>query len=299
MERAYEDIKQGEIGAWISIAAYLCLAALKLAVGLSANSEALTADGLNNSTDIIASVAVLIGLRLSRKPPDKDHRYGHFRAETVAALAASFIMFGVGLQVLYTSVTAFQRPSEASHGSAAAWTALFSAIAIFAVYLYNVRLAKRIQSAALMAAAQDNRSDALVSIGAFVGIIGSSLGLSWLDPLTALLVGLMICKTAWGIFRDAAHALTDGFDDQELQAIRSTVRDVPGVEKIIDMKARMHGSYKLVDVTIGVHHLLTVTESHDITEHVEKQIYDSHQISHVHIHIEPYSQTSKKHPQSG
>ncbi|QHW29865.1 cation transporter [Paenibacillus rhizovicinus] len=288
MESAYEDIKKGEKGAWISIAAYLILSAFKLTIGYWTNSEALSADGLNNSTDIIASIAVLIGLRISRKPPDKDHRYGHFRAETVSAMIASFIMFAVGLQVLYQAIGSFRSPHVTSQGSIAAWAAILSAVAIYAVYLYNSRLAKQINSQAMLAAAQDNRSDAMVSAGAFIGIVGAQFGLPWLDPLTALLVGLMILKTAWGIFRDATHALTDGFDDQELQVIKRTIREVPGVEKIIDIKARIHGNNKLVDVTIGVHHLLNVTESHEITEQVEKQMYDQHQISHVHIHIEPF-----------
>lgn len=294
MESTYEDIKKGERGAWISIGAYLLLSALKLTIGQWSGSEALSADGLNNSTDIIASIAVLIGLRISRKPPDKDHRYGHFRAETVSALVASFIMFAVGLQVLFKAATSFDDPPADEQGMIAAATALFSAIFIYGVYRYNERLARSINSQAMMAAAKDNRSDALVSAGAFIGILGAQLGLPWLDPLTALLVGVMICKTAWEIFRDAAHSLTDGFDDQELQVIRDTIREVPGVEKIVDLKARIHGSNKLVDVTIGVHRWLNVEESHEITEQVEKQMMDRHQISHVHIHIEPFEAAAER-----
>lgn len=295
MVNTYEDIKQGEKGALLSIIAYIFLSAVKLTIGYLTGSEALSADGLNNSTDIIASIAVLIGLRISRKPPDKNHRYGHFRAETVAALMASFIMFAVGLQVLYQAVMKFRIPTIESPDIIAAWTALFCAIAIYFVYLYNVRLAKKINSHAMMAAAQDNRSDALVSIGAFVGIIGSQFGLPWLDPLTALFVGLIICKTAWDIFRDSSHALTDGFDHEELQTIKQTILETPGVEKIIDIKARIHGNNKLIDVTIAVDHQLNVGESHEITEHIEKRISELHSISYVHIHIEPFMTGSQSH----
>lgn len=287
MESTYNDIKQGEKGAWLSIIAYIFLSALKLTIGYLTNSEALSADGLNNSTDIIASLAVLIGLKISRKPPDKEHRYGHYRAETVAALIASFIMFAVGLQVLYQSSTKFRNPAVESPDLVAAWTALFCAAAIYFVYLYNIRLAKKINSHAMMAAAQDNRSDAFVSVGAFIGILGSQFGFPWLDPLTAVIVGIIICKTAWDIFRDSSHALTDGFDDEELQTIKETIRDIEGVEKIIDIKARIHGNNKLVDVTIGVDYRLNVNESHEITEHIEQRILELHNISHVHIHIEP------------
>ncbi len=92
----YNDLKLGERGAIISIVAYILLSALKLFTGTITGSEALKADGLNNATDIIESIAVLIGLRLAQKPPDKDHPYGHWKAETVASMVASFIMIAVG-----------------------------------------------------------------------------------------------------------------------------------------------------------------------------------------------------------
>jgi cation diffusion facilitator family transporter len=114
----YQNIRAGERGAWASIAAYLLLSGIKLAAGYVLSSSALTADGYNNLTDIAASAAVLIGLRISRKPPDKDHPYGHFRAETIAALIASFIMAMVGLQVLIDagrSITAGDRPRRIRH----------------------------------------------------------------------------------------------------------------------------------------------------------------------------------------
>ncbi|MDR6551945.1 cation diffusion facilitator family transporter [Paenibacillus qinlingensis] len=292
MENMYDDIKQGEKGAWLSIITYIILSALKLTIGYFSNSEALSADGLNNATDIIASIAVLVGLRISRKPPDKDHRYGHYRAETVAALIASFIMFAVGIQVLYQAFTKFWVERIETPDMVAAWTAVFCAVIMYLVYQYNVRLARKINSHAMMAAAQDNRSDAFVSIGAFIGIVGSQFGLPWLDPITALIVGFIICKTAWDIFRDSTHALTDGFDDAELQTIKKTIREIPGVEKVIDVKARIHGNNKLVDVTIGVDHELNVSESHDITEHIENRMNELHNISHVHIHIEPIEVSS-------
>jgi cation diffusion facilitator family transporter len=138
-----------------------------------------------------------------------------------------------------------------------------------------------------MAAAQDNRSDAFVSIGAFVGIVGSQFGLPWLDPLSALLVGVIICKTAWTIFHDASHALTDGFDVKELEHISKTIKKTPGVEAIRDIKARVHGNNVLVDVTIEVNNMLNVVESHEITEKIEERMLTKHNIEHVHVHIEP------------
>lgn len=284
---AYKQIQEGERGAWVSIIAYICLALFKLGIGYASGSEALSADGLNNSTDIIASLAVLIGLKISRRPPDRDHRYGHFRAETVAALVASLIMVAVGLQVLYLAIRKFWEPIIETPDMMAGWAALFCALVMWGVYTYNVRLANRINSHAMMAAAQDNRSDAMVSVGAFVGIMGAQFGLPWLDPLTATIVGLIICKTAWDIFRDATHALTDGFDEKELESLRQTIERTPGVESIKDIKARVHGNTIFVDVVVQVDNALSVVESHDITETIEERMVEEHNIRHVHVHIEP------------
>ncbi|WP_050180379.1 cation diffusion facilitator family transporter [Domibacillus robiginosus] len=287
METAYEDLKKGERGAWISIAAYLFLSAVKLTVGWIGNSEALKADGLNNSTDIIASVAILIGLRIARKPPDENHRYGHFRAETVASLLAAFIMASVAVQVLISAGQSLFQANHETPDMFTAWTALGAALVMYGVYLYNIRLAKKINSQSILAAAHDNRSDALVSIGAFIGIIGSRLGLGWLDTLTAFVVGLIILKTAWSIFSEASLALTDAFDLDKLKGMQKTVEKVPGVRGVPSIKARSHGNITLVDVVLLVDPDLNVIESHDITEYVEEALLQEHDIRLTHIHIEP------------
>lgn len=283
----YSDIKQSEKGAWLSLFAYILLSAIKLFMGTVSSSQALLADGLNNSTDIIASLAILAGLKISRRPPDSNHSYGHFRAETVAALVASFIMIAVGLQVLYQGVNKFIQPALETPDLVSAWTAAGCAIVMFAVYMYNIRLARRLNSNAMQAVAQDNRSDALVSIGAFIGIVGSQFGLPWLDPLTATIVGGLICKTAWDIFRKATHDLTDGFDANELELMKQTVAKIEGVESIKDIKARIHGNNVLVDTTVLVDSNLNVVQSHDITEEIEDQLKDLHQVANVLVHIEP------------
>lgn len=279
--------KKAERGAWLSIAAYIILSSVKMVVGDIGNSEALRADGLNNLTDIIASVAVLIGLKISQKPPDENHRYGHSRAETIASLVAAFIMISVGIQVLIGSIQSVLNPNETSPSMITAFVALFSAIFMYGVYFYNLKLSRKINSKALYSAAQDNRSDALVSIGAMIGIIGAYFGIGWLDPAAALIVGVIICKTAWDIFKEAALDLTDAFEVEKLMEIEATIRSTPGVKLVKDIKARLHGNQPIVDATIFVEPTLTVIEGHQIAENVEERLLETHQINHSHIHIEP------------
>ncbi|MFM9280364.1 cation diffusion facilitator family transporter [Paenibacillus jiagnxiensis] len=287
MPDVYEEIRRGEKGAWVSIAAYLILSAFKIICGYLLFSSALLADGFNNVTDIVASVAVLIGLRISQKPPDSDHAYGHFRAETVAALIASFIMAAVGLQVLVEAVRSIFEGGKQEPNILGAGVAVISAVVMMGVYLYNRRLARAINNQALMAAAKDNLSDAMVSIGAAVGIIGAQFGLPWLDTVAAILVGLLICRTAWEIFRDSTHTLTDGFDENQLYDLRSTIARTPGVEAIRDVKARVHGNHVLVDVVIEVKPDLSIIEGHQISDKIEERMKKAHNIMHVHVHVEP------------
>ncbi|MGG1368314.1 cation diffusion facilitator family transporter [Priestia megaterium] len=272
MEQRYKDLKMGERGAILSICVYICLSALKLFIGYTTNSEALKDDGLNNTTDIIASIAVLIGLRISQKPADKDHPYGHWKAETVSSLVASFIMAIVGLQVLYEAVTSILEQKTEAPDLIAAWTGIFCAIVMYFVYRYNRDLATKINSQSVMAAAKDNLSDAWVSIGTAIGIIGAQFHLPWLDSVTAVIVGFLICKTAWDIFREASHHLTDGFDEQQLEEYKETILNTPGVKGVKDIKARNYGSSPVVDVSILVNSTLGVGAAHDITTKVERAL---------------------------
>lgn len=286
----HDNLKRGEKGAWLSIIAYVFLATTKLIVANLGDSEALRADGLNNSTDVIASIAILVGLKISRKPPDEDHHYGHYRAETIASLFAAFIMMFVGIQVIYDTCQKMLTGQVSQPDMLTAWTAIGAAIIMFFVYRYNLKLSKQIQSGSLYAAAQDNRSDALVSIGAFVGIIGAQFGVFWLDPLAGLIVGIIICKTAWDIFKDATHTLTDGFDEKQIQKIRLSISKVTEVKKIVEVRGRILGNQAFIDITILVDPNLNVKESHDITVRIENFLAKKHNIKHAHIHIEPYNE---------
>ncbi|MES1038831.1 cation diffusion facilitator family transporter [Peribacillus simplex] len=286
-EEKYNDLKLGERGAIISIIAYICLSIMKLVIGYISDSAALKADGLNNTTDIIASIAVLIGLRLAQRPPDKDHGYGHWKSETIASMVASFIMFAVGVQVLIDAVASMLKGGKESPDIIAGYVGVLSAIAMYFVYRYNKKLAMKINSKAVMAASKDNISDAWVSIGTAIGIFGSQLNMPWLDPLTAVIVGLLICKTAWEIFIQASHELSDGFDENKIHLYKDVITNVNGVKGIKEIKGRNYGNNEVIDVVILVNSTLDIKEAHDIATHVEKVMMKDHGVYDVHVHVEP------------
>ncbi|MFK8794518.1 cation diffusion facilitator family transporter [Planococcus plakortidis] len=287
-QERFDNLKLGERGAMLSIATYIILSIFKLWIGYIAGSEALKADGLNNVTDIVASTAVLIGLKLSQKPADANHPYGHWRAETVASLVASFIIVAVGLQVTYSAVVSVFQDTGETPGLLSAWTAGVSAIVMYLVYRYNKKLAARINSKAVAAAAKDNLSDAWVSIAAVVGIVGAQFYLPWLDPLAALLVGLLIVKTGWGIFWEATHELTDGFDEELIKSFKETALATQGVTQVREIRARNYGNRAVVDITVLVPGDLDIAVAHDISTQVETKLMKRYDISAVHVHVEPH-----------
>jgi cation diffusion facilitator family transporter len=283
-----------EVGAWVSIGAYLVLSSVKLFVGYWANSQALKADGLNNFTDIISSIAILIGLLIAKKPRDENHPYGHSRAEHISSLLAAFIMMTIGIEVLMDAALALKSDKKMVPDAIAAWTAALAACFMFFVYLFNKKLAEQTNSQAIAAAAKDHLSDALVSIGTVIGIIGTHIGVIWLDSLTAFIVGFIICKTAWDIFKEASHTLTDGFDEEKLRQYKQEISKIPGVEQVTDVKARMLGNKVMLDVTVQVSPHLNVVKSHEIADCIEMFMQKHHDVTKTHVHIEPYSTFDEK-----
>lgn len=257
-ETRYEELKRAEKGALLSIIAYLLISFVKLLIGKIAGSEALWADGLNNATDIIASVAVLIGLRLAQKPADEEHKYGHWKAENVASLITSLIMLAVGLQVLYSSVWSLIQGETESPDVLAAIIGVVSAILMYGVYTFNRRLAAQVKSSALLAAAKDNRSNAWTSIGTAIAIFAASFGWGWLDSLTAIVVAVLILKTAIDIFKESAFSLSDGFDQTLVNEYEQVVADFPEVKSVKSIRGRMYGANVFLDIVITMDKYLTV-----------------------------------------
>lgn len=282
------DIKQAEKGAMISILAYIFLAVFKLGVGSYAHSKALSADGLNNFTDAIASVAVLIGLRVSRKPADNEHRYGHWKAENVATLLTSLIMFAVGIQVIGDGIQSMIQGNMDRPNPIAAYVGLFSAGVMYAAYLYNKKLGTKYKSSALSAISKDNFSDMLTSIGTAIAVFTATFNLGWLDTLTSIVIGLVIVKTAIDIFKESTFSLSDGFDRNLLVLYKQDILKIDGIKDVSTIRARTMGANIFLDVTVRMSPDLTVKESHDIVDDMEIYLKETHHIFDIDVHVEPF-----------
>ncbi|MGB3161740.1 MAG: cation diffusion facilitator family transporter [Carnobacterium sp.] len=287
MQNRYDELKRAEKGAIISIVAYIFLSLIKIGVGVTYQSVALRADGLNNLTDVFSSIAVLVGLKLARRPADDNHPYGHWKAETIASLVTSFVMLFIGIQVFYSSFNRLIEGESISPDKITGLVGFLGAIIMLGVYFYNLTLAKKINSDGLKAVAKDNFSDALTSLGTTIAIIGSTLGYVWMDGTMAIIVSFIIIKTGVEIFRDSAFSLTDGFNTEDLDRYKSSVLNLPNVVSVEEIKARKYGANIYVDVTILVDATLTVLQGHQITENVERTLKESYGIIDIDVHVEP------------
>ncbi|HFU4377146.1 TPA: cation diffusion facilitator family transporter [Streptococcus suis] len=287
MNQQIQNLKLAERGAIISISAYIVLSGIKLAAGHIFHSDALTADAFNNISDIIGNVAVLIGLRMAQKPADTDHKFGHWKMEDLASLITSFIMFVVGFQVLYSTFLKIISNQTVEIDMTGAIVGIFSALVMIGVYLYNKSLAKRVHSKALEAAAKDNLSDAVTSIGTSVAIIAAAFNFPIVDKIAAVVITFFILKTAYEIFMESFFTLSDGFDEELLHKYEEDILKLPKVVAVKSQRGRTYGANIYLDIVLEMNPDLSVYESHEITEQVEQLLTLKHGVFDVDIHVEP------------
>lgn len=287
MNNPSKNLKLAEQGALLAIVTYILLSTAKLIAGSMLHSSSLTADGFNNISDIVANIAVLIGLRMARKPADMDHKFGHWKIEDLASLITSLIMFFVGLDVLFETVQKIISKQVTAIDPLGAIVGFISAIIMTVVYLFNKKLAKRANSKALEAAAKDNLSDAITSLGTSIAIIASALNYPLVDQLVAIIITFFILKTAYDIFMESSFSLSDGFDESLLQDYKQAILEIPKITQVKSQRGRTYGSNIYLDIILEMNPDLSVYESHEIADQVEEMLMERFGIFDIDIHIEP------------
>lgn len=266
------------------------LAIIKIIAGIIAKSNAMLADGVHTVSDVITTVAVMIGMRFSTKPEDEDHQYGHEKIEAAVAEMLALVLLFTAVGIGYAGIKAILEGDLGKPGLLAVGAAIFSIVSKEVMYQYTVKAAKQINSTALKADAWHHRSDAFSSIGTLIGIIGARLGFSVLDPLASLVVCILIVKVAIDIFVQAFNQMTDKAAEQSVvDQIMKNIWEVDGVLNIDEVKTRMHGSKFFVDVEIAVDSNCTVGEGHKIAETVHHIIEDNvDNVKHCMVHVNPF-----------
>ena len=282
---------------WVSVGVNLVLSTIQIVVGVFSKSQGLIADGMHSLSDLVADFVVLFANHHSQKEADEDHPYGHQRFETAASLVLGLLLLGVGVGMLWQAALKLENPAEVPKVHVMAlWVAGAALVSKELLFRYMLAVAKRVKSSMLVANAWHARSDAASSLVVGIGIAGNLLGYPLLDPIAALIVGFMVAKMGWSFGWDALHDLMDrAVDEQEVQAIRQTLLDTPGVSGVHDVHTRKMGDMIVVDAHLEVEATLTVEASHDIAVLARQRVLQRHRVLNLMAHIDPWRKPDLDH----
>ncbi len=275
---------------WTSVVVNIVLTTVQLIVGVFSHSQALIADGIHSLSDLLSDFVVLLASHHSKKEADHDHPYGHQRYETAASLVLGGLLLAVGIGMLISAFHKLENPEAipAVH-SIALWVAITALIAKEALFRYMLKLAQKVKSSMLIANAWHARSDAASSLVVAIGIIGNLAGYPLLDPVAALIVGFMVSKMGWEFGWEALHDLMDrAADDEEVEAIRATLRDTPGVLGVHDVHTRKMGDMIMVDAHLEVDAQITVEAGHEIAVLARQRVMQRHRVLNLMTHLDPW-----------
>lgn len=281
----------------VSVLVNLVMATTQIVVGTLAKSQALIADGIHSLSDLVSDFVVLVANHHSQKDADTEHPYGHQRFETAASLAVGALLLAVGMGMVWSALHKLQTPDSIAivHVSAL-WVAGGALVAKELLFRYMLRVAKEVKSGMLVANAWHARSDAASSLVVGLGLVGNLAGYPLLDPIAALIVGFMVGRMGWSFGWDALNDLMDrAVDTQEVQAIRKTLENTPGVVGVHDLRTRKMGDMVVVDVHIEVDAAITVEAGHNIAVAARQAVMLRHRVLNVMTHVDPAHQADADH----
>jgi cation diffusion facilitator family transporter len=265
------------------------LGTIKVFAGIVASSNAMIADGIHSFSDVITTIGVIIGLKLSNKPDDKCHPYGHERIESISSLFLAIMLFGVAIAIGYSGIKNIALGEIKNPGVLAIWAAILSIVVKEWMYFYTIKYANQLNSSSLRADAWHHRSDSFSSIGALIGIIGARMGLPVLDSVAAVIICIIIIKVAYDVLKQSINQLIDASADEKIiNDINEKLHTIDGIRHIDNIKTRQHASKVYVDVEVSVDSKLTVEQGHDIAINIHHGVEENEYVKHCMVHINPY-----------
>jgi cation diffusion facilitator family transporter len=279
----------GERAALVGVVGNIFLSALKFLVGVASGSIAVIADALHSFSDILVSAATWLGIRLSGRPADEEHPYGHGDVEPIVGLLISIVLAIAGFEYARHSLKVLSATPEAPKAMAV-YVTIFAIAYKEAMSRYTLGVASRINSPALRADALHHRSDVYTSIAVLAGVVGAMLGYPSLDPLVGILVSLIIIKIGYDVGRENIRQLMGTAPGPELsRRIEAAVSGIKEVRLIHRIRIHGVGAYYAVDLHVCVDEELPLGKAHAVAHRVQQLILESFpEISSALVHIEPY-----------
>ncbi len=286
------NLKEGIKVSIISIFENIFLSIFKFICGIIGNSNAMISDSIHSLSDVLSTIIVIIGLKLSSKEEDKSHPYGHERIECIASFILSLLLFITGLGIGWIGIKTIFTENYSNikiPTIIALIAAIISIITKEGMYWYTRNIAKKIHSDALMADAWHHRSDSLSSIGSLIGIGGAMLGFKLLDPIASIIICAFIIKVAFDIFKDSVDKMIDkSCSDDFIKKLEQLIFEIDGVISIDSLKTRLFGNKIYIDIEISANANLTLLDSHQIAQNVHDKIENTFcDVKHCMVHMNP------------
>jgi cation diffusion facilitator family transporter len=285
------DLAQGGKVAKRSFLVQLMVGLSEIFMGVFTLSIALIADGIQSFADAGVSLIVWIGMRISRKAPDKQFQFGYHRVETFSSILAALFMAAIGTFTLYESYREFLNPTPVANSPVALAVALAAAAISSLLLIYKRRAAKKYGSLALKTDASNSIKDVLTSIIAFLGIAMSSyFGLTQTDAIAGIIISLFVFTMVYPIIKEASLVLLDAFHSPEtVAAIENIANNISQVKQVHSIRMRKLGSYLIGDMHVVLDKEMTVEEACAIATQIEKQTQKEFEdIIEMNVIIEPY-----------
>lgn len=284
---------------WVGIFVNVLLTTLKGVGGVLSGSRALIADALHSASDIIGSIVILFAVRIANKPPDKEHPYGHGKAENIASIIVAFLLIIVGVEISISAIKSFFGELPKAPSAIALFIIILSILIKEALFHYKYRLGKKYRSSALISEAWHHRSDSLSSFAALIGIgmaiIGEYFNFSlflYSDAVASIIVSAIVMKVGYDLAKESSQIMMEKvLNPDEIKQYKKTVKKIDGVIRIDEMLARTHGRYVIIDIKISVDPSISVREGHDIARTVRVELLNQHSdIENVLVHVNPYEE---------
>ena len=291
-ERAERAIRITYVGVVVNVV----LLAAKFAAGFLGNSQAMIADAVHTLSDFATDIAVLVGIRFSRKPKDDDHAYGHGKYETVAAAVVGMVLLLIGLKIgwnaIHTIFDAVRGEPVPKPAQIAFWAAIVSIVSKEILYQKTVVVGRAIENDAVIANAWHHRSDALSSVGTAVGIGAATfLGAEWtiMDPIAAIVVSFLLLKVAFDIVKDQIGGLTERSLSTEIHTeIESLALSFPDISYPHNLRTRAVGKTVVIDLHVRVNPEMRVADAHAVVSELEQKLRERFGDDTIaNVHIEP------------
>ena len=274
----------------VGIFGNVLLAGFKLIAGILGKSGAMVSDAVHSLSDVFATFVAFLGVLLAKQPEDEKHPYGHERLECVASLILGLILAGTGLGIGYSGIHKLLAHEVIEVPTILPLIAALASIAVKeAMFWYTMHYARKMDSSAFKADAWHHRSDALSSVGSFIGIGLAKLGFPVMDPIASLIICLFILKVAFDISKDAIDRMLDTSCDKEMeQEIRSFIEEQPGVVKVDLLHTRKFGNKIYIDLEIEAQRDISLIRAHEIAESVHNSVEQKYpNVKHIMIHVNP------------